>query len=143
MAMPRKIKVEFGEVFPYGAFAMSGAEVSQVRDFDRSTKDKPVYATDEDSGLPVWTIEVPDADPEARKAARQIAVKVLAKVQPVLPDAPVPGMPFIPVEFEGMTATAYVSDSNGRPRLAWSFRATGVRAPKNMPAPPPASQKQS
>jgi hypothetical protein len=43
------------------------------------------------------------------------------------------GLPFTPVEFDGMTATPYVSDSNGRPRLAWSFRAMAVRAPKNAP----------
>ena len=138
MAMPRRIKVEFGEVFPYGVFAVSG--FSQVRDFDRSTKDKPVYATDDDSGLSVWSVDVMDGDPEARKADRQFSMKVLAKVQPVLPDAPIPGMPFIPVEFDGLTATAYVAEGNGRPRLAWSFRATGVRAPKNVPTPPPAKQ---
>jgi hypothetical protein len=131
MAMPRKIMVEFGEVFPHGVYAVS--EVSQVRDFDRSTKDRPVFATDEESGLLVWSVDVMDGDPEARKADRQFSVKILAKQQPVLPPA-MPGLPFTPVEFEGLTATPYVSDSNGRARLAWSFRAIGVRAPKNSPA---------
>ena len=133
MAMPKRIRVEFGEVFPHGVFAVS--EVTQVRDFDRSTKDKPVYATDEDSGLSVWAVDVMDGDPEARKADRQFTVKLLAKVQPVLPNAPIPGMPFTPVEFDGLTATPYVTETgNGRSRLAWSFRASGVRAPKNAPA---------
>jgi hypothetical protein len=131
MAMPKRIRVEFGEVFPFGVYAVS--EVSQVRDFDRSTKDKPVYATDEDSGLSVWSVDVMDGDPEARKADRQLSVKLLAKVQPVLPDT-IAGLPFRPVEFEGLTATPYVAETgNGRARLAWSFRATGVRAPKNAP----------
>lgn len=130
MAMPRKLSIQFGEVFPYGVYAVS--EVSQVRDFDRSTKDRPVFSVDEETGLSVWSVDVMDGDPEARKADRQISIKLLAKVQPVLPP-PMPGVPFTPVEFEGMTATPYVSDSNGRPRLAWSFRATGVRAPKNAP----------
>jgi hypothetical protein len=129
--MPRKLEIDFGAVFPYGAFAVS--EVTQVRDFDRSTKDKPVYSVDEESGLSVWSVDVLDADPEARKADRTLSIKILAKVQPVLPE-PMPGLPFTPVEFEGLTATAYVSDSNGRPRLAWSFRAQGVRAPKRAAA---------
>jgi hypothetical protein len=127
MAMPRKINIQFGEVFPHGVYAVS--EVTQVRDFDRSTKDRPVYSVDEDSGLNVWSVDVMDGDPEARKADRQLSIKILAKQQPVLP--PSNGMPFTPVEFDGMTATPYVSDSNGRPRLAWSFRAMAVRAPKN------------
>jgi hypothetical protein len=131
MAMPRKLQIEFGAVFPYGAFAVS--EVTQVRDFDRSTKERPVFSIDEESGLSIWSVDVLDGDPEARKADRTVSVKILAKQQPVLP-ASMPGMPFTPVEFEGLTATPYVSDSNGRARLAWSYRATGVKAPKNGPA---------
>jgi hypothetical protein len=129
MAMPRKINIQFGEVFPHGVYAVS--EVTQVRDFDRSTKDRAVYSVDEDSGLDVWSVDVMDADPEARKADRQLSIKILAKQKPVLPSSN--GLPFTPVEFDGMTATPYVSDSNGRPRLAWSFRAMAVRAPKNAP----------
>ncbi|MFF0339673.1 hypothetical protein [Kribbella sp. NPDC004875] len=90
-----------------------------------------MYSVDEDSGLNVWSVDVMDGDPEARKADRQLSIKILSKQQPVLP--PSNGLPFTPVEFEGMTATPYVSDSNGRPRLAWSFRAMAVRAPKNAP----------
>ncbi|MEU4192759.1 hypothetical protein AB0E69_12730 [Kribbella sp. NPDC026611] len=130
MAMPRKLTVEFGAVFPYGVFAVS--EVTQVRDFDRSTKDRPVYSVDEETGLNVWSVDVLDGDPEARKADRSLSVKILSLQQPVLPP-PMPGVPFTPVEFEGLTATPYVSDSNGRARLAWSFRAKGVKAPKNAP----------
>jgi hypothetical protein len=132
MGMPRKIKVTFDDAFPYGAYAVSA--VTQVRDFDRSTKDHAVYSTDEDSGLPIWSVDVMDGDPDARKADRTVSVKILAKVQPVLPAA-TPGSPFTPVVFEGMTATPYVSENgNGRARLAWSFRATEVRAPRNASA---------
>lgn len=127
MAMPRKIVIEFEEAFPHGAYAVS--EVTQVRDFDRSTKDVPVFSTDQESGLLVWSVDVMDADPEARKADRTVSVKILAPHKPVLP-SPMPGLPFTPVEFEDLTATPYVSDSNGRPRLAWSFRARAVKAPK-------------
>ena len=91
MAMPRKIKVTFDDVFPYGAYAVSA--VTQVRDFDRSTKERPVYATDEETGLPIWSVDVMDGDPDARKADRTVSIKILAKVQPVLPAA-TPGSPF-------------------------------------------------
>src|SRR6266545_5285428 len=106
MAMPRKINIQFGEVFPHGVYAVS--EVTQVRDFDRSTKDRPVYSVDEETGLSVWSVDVLDGDPEARKADRSLSVKILSRQQPVLPQ-PMPGMPFTPVEFEGLTATPYVS----------------------------------
>ncbi|MEV4261266.1 plasmid replication, integration and excision activator [Kribbella sp. NPDC049584] len=129
MAMPRKINIQFGEVFPHGVYAVS--EVTQVRDFDRSTKDRPVYSVDEDSGLNVWSVDVMDGDPEARKADRQLSIKILSTQKPVLPSSN--GLPFTPVEFDGLTATPYVAENGGRPRLAWSFRATGVRAPKNAP----------
>ncbi|WP_406113800.1 hypothetical protein [Kitasatospora purpeofusca] len=49
----------------------------------------------------------------------------MAPVLPVLPDA-APGLPFRPVEFDGLTVTAYVNNSG---RVAYSFKATGVRAP--------------
>jgi len=127
MAMPRRIKVDFGDVFPYGVFAVS--EVTLLRDFDRSSKDREVQAVDEDSGLLVWTVDVLDGDPAARKADRQFSMRIAAKVCPSLPP-PVADLPFRPVEFEGLTATPYVSENGaGRARLAWSFRATGVRAP--------------
>ena len=90
MAMPRKIRVEFSEVFPHGMYAVSA--VTQVTDFEKSTQDKPVYATDEETGLLVWQVDVMDGDPEARKADRQISIKILAKQQPVLP--PSNGLPF-------------------------------------------------
>ena len=64
-----------------------------------------------------------DADPQARdKTAR---VKVAAADQPVLPAAPA-GMPFVPVEFTGLTVTPYVNQGG---RLAYSLKATGVRVP--------------
>ncbi|GAB3916452.1 hypothetical protein GCM10029976_078340 [Kribbella albertanoniae] len=128
MAMPRKIKVTCDDVFPYGVYAVSA--VTQVKDFDRSTKEKPVYSIDEETGLSIWSVDVMDGDIDARKADKTVSVKILAKVQPVLPPM-APGQPFTAVVFEGMTATPYVAENNGRPRLAWSFRATEVRAPRN------------
>src|SRR5690242_13533362 len=104
MVMPRKVPVEFDLVFPYGAYAVG--EVTRVKDYDKSTAETPVFATDPDTELPVWTVDVVDADPEAKKSNRTVSVKIAARVQPVLPEAAAEGVPFRPVEFDKMTATA-------------------------------------
>jgi hypothetical protein len=122
VALQGPIPVEFGVVFPHGAFAAGTFE--PVRDFDRSEGDRFVQQADKASGLPLWSVEVIDADPEAR--TRTIKVKVASEVQPVLPPVSA-GLPFVPVEFIGLTVTPYVNQSTGR--LAHSFKATGVRAP--------------
>ena len=128
MAMPRKIPVEFGVAFPHGAYAV--AEVQPVRDYDKSTREKLVQAVDPDTGLLLWSVEVVDGDPEAKKSNRTMAVKITAKVQPVLPEA-LAGLPFTPVEFDNLTATAYIEESGDFSRVAWSLRAGDVRAPAN------------
>ena len=130
MALQGPIPVEFGTVFPAGAFAAGAIEM--VRDFDRSSGDRVVQQNDKHTGLPLWVVEVIDADPGARQ--RTVKVKVAAQVQPVLP-APAPGSPFTAVELEGMTVTPYVDtgrcQGKGRcgGRQAYSLKATGVRAP--------------
>lgn len=130
MAIKGAIPMTHDDVFPYGCYGVG--EVQAQRDFDRSTKDQAVQAVDRDTGVLVWTVDVIDADPEARE--RTVRVKLLAPVQPVPPEA-MPGAPFRPVEFEGLTATPYVATTGlGRSRLAWSFRATGMRAPGRVPA---------
>jgi hypothetical protein len=130
MAIKGAIPMTQGDVFPYGCYGVG--EVQTMRDFDRSTKDQAVQAVDRDTGLLVWTVDVIDADPEARE--RTVRVKLLAPVQPVPPEA-AEGVPFRPVEFDGLTATPYVATTaSGRARLAWSFRATGMRAPGRVPA---------
>ena len=73
--------------------------------------------------MPLWVIEVIDPDPQAR--TRAVKVKVAAQVQPVIPAGP-PGSPFAPVEFTGLTVTPYVNQAG---RLAYSIKATGIRAP--------------
>ena len=132
MAFQSQIPIEFGMVFPRGAYAAGGIEV--VRDFDRSSGDRVVQQADKHSGLPLWVVEVIDADPDARQ--RMVKVKIAAQVQPVLP-SPAPGSPFTAVEFDGMTATPYVDTSRCHAkdtgkcgaRQAYSLKATGVRAP--------------
>jgi hypothetical protein len=141
MSLQGQISVQFGAVFPDGAYAAGGIEM--VRDFDRSTADRLVQQADKDTGLPLWVVEVIDAQETARQ--RTVKVKIAAQVQPVLPP-PAPGSPFTAVEFDGMTATPWVDSSrcpgDGKhkcaARLAYSFKATGVRAPSrgiSRPAP--------
>lgn len=131
MALQGPIPVEFGMVFPAGAYA--AGKVEMVRDFDRSSGDRVVQQVDKQSGLPLWVVEVIDADEAARQ--RTVKVKVASPVQPVLP-APAAGSPFTAVEFEGLMVTPYVDtgrcQGNGKKcggRQAYSLKATGVRAP--------------
>jgi hypothetical protein len=129
MAIRGAIPMTNEDAFAYGTFMLGGVE--PMRDFDRSTREQAVQAVDRDTGELVWTVDVVDADPEARE--RTVRVKITAPVQPVPPET-LPGVPFRPVEFEGLTATPYVTTTaSGRGKLAWSFRATGMRAPKGAP----------
>ncbi|PRX92127.1 plasmid replication, integration and excision activator [Allonocardiopsis opalescens] len=120
MAIQGPVPVEFGFVFPHGAYALG---VEAVTDFE--TKRPQI---DKATGLPVWAVEVIDADPNARGKAKSVKVKVAAEVCPTLPDE-VGGLPFRPVEFEQMTVTPYVEEVGSRSRVAYSLRARGVRAP--------------
>lgn len=135
MAHLGPFSVEFGTVFPSGAYAAGGVE--KVRDFDRSSGDRVFQQSDKHSGLPLWVIEVIDADPEARQ--RMVKVKVASEYQPTLPN-PVSGSPFVAIEFEGMTAMPYVDSGRCQgkgkcaARMAYSLKATGVRAPSRLPS---------
>ncbi|WP_224387531.1 plasmid replication, integration and excision activator [Pseudonocardia sp. ICBG1293] len=126
MARSNRFVVAMGDVFPQGAFIVS--EVEAVRDFDKSSPGRPVQQVDKESGLPVWSVSVLDADPEARRSEKTVVVKIAASHQPVPPEAAA-GLPFRPVEFDGLTVAPYVQETGGRPRVAYSFRAAGMRAP--------------
>ncbi|WP_053205661.1 hypothetical protein [Jiangella muralis] len=126
MALQGRIPVTHEMVFPHGA--MVRGEATQVDNFDQSTKDNRVQEIDKVTGLRVWQVRVEDMDPEVRKGQETITVKILADVCPTLPDT-IHGLPFRPVEFTGMTVTPYVEEGRGRPRMAYSYRATGVQAP--------------
>src|SRR5215475_13682974 len=144
MALQGPIPIEFGIVFPHGAYAAGGIEM--VRDFDRSSGDRVVQQADKHTGLPLWVVEVIDADPDARQ--RTVKVKIAAQVQPVLPPA-APGSPFTAVEFDGLTVTPYPDGSRchggGKnkcaARQAYSLKATGVRAPSRGIGRPAAEHK--
>ena len=129
MAIKNKFPVAMGDVFPHGAFVVS--EVEPVRDFDKSAPGRPVQQNDKESGLPVWSVSVLDADPEARRADKTVTVKIAATHQPVPPEAAA-GLPFRPVEFDGLTVTPYVQENGSRPRVAFSFRAAAMRAPAHQ-----------
>jgi hypothetical protein len=119
VALQGPIPIDFGLVFPRGAYASGGTE--PVRDFDASKDGRFVQSKDKTSGLPVWQVEVIDADPEAR--VRTLKVKIAAEEQPGIPHGTA-GQPFVAVEFTGLTVTPYVNQAG---RLAYSLKAAGVR----------------
>jgi hypothetical protein len=124
VAINGKFRVSMEDVFSHGAYVVS--DVEPVRDFDKSTRERMVQALDRESGLPMWSVSVLDADPDARKSDKTVTVKIAAQYQPVPPEASGP-MPFPAVEFDGLTVTPYLDDKRGR--IAYSFRAQSMRAP--------------
>jgi len=118
MAIQGPFKVECSDVFPHGV-GVVGA-VTQLVDFDRSSKETKVQQLDKESGLPVWTVDVMDFDPEARE--RTFKVKITAPVQPVPP-----------VLLEGLLIMPYLKETgSGRARVAYSLRASGLAAPRSV-----------
>lgn len=125
MAVQGPFKVECREVFPHGV-GIVGAVSEQV-DFDRSTRENRVQMLDKDTGLPVWVVDVMDFDPEARE--RTFKVKISASVQPIPPDA-IDGVPVRPVHLDGLMVMPYMKEvGNGRSKVAYSLRATGMSSP--------------
>jgi hypothetical protein len=120
--IPTRFPVEFGEVFPFGAFVL-GVEPSMAFSADASVP--KVQERDKETGQLVWVVRALDANEEAAKFGAEFKVKVTADHQPV-PPAKIAGFPFAPVEFDGLTITPY---ANNKGRIAHSFRATGLRAP--------------
>lgn len=120
MAIPGgyRFAVPFDDVFPEGAYVLG---VEQAFDWDKSGNKTP--AKDVVSGKLVWNVQV--TDPSAKGKNTGVVVKIAADVQPVPPET-VPGLPFRPVIFDGLTATAY--EQNGR--VQFSLRAKGMRAPE-------------
>ena len=127
MVMPRRIPIEFNVVFPHGGYLVG--EVTPVSDFDRSTADNKVQQVDADTQLPLWQVEMVDADPEAKKSTRTVNVKIAAKVQPV-PPANESGTPFTPVVLNNLVAVPYIENvTETFNRIAWSYRAESLAAP--------------
>lgn len=142
MAMQKRFPVRFEDVFPRGAFLVS--EVEAVLDFNtpqRGDGSRP-QQFDKDSGLPLWSVQVLDADELAGKKDKTVSVKIAAPHQPVPPTNDT-AFPFTPVEFVGLTALAWVDDSGSRPRIAWSFKADGLCAPVQAKKSSPGSSSAS
>jgi hypothetical protein len=116
-----RFKVTMAEVFPAGCVLVP-ASITEAQDFDERTGRRSP-AKDKVTGQRVWSCRVMDMDPELDGRSREVAVKILADVQPVPPT----GSPFEPVEFDCMTVTPYTNDKG---RMAYSFRATAITAPK-------------
>lgn len=110
------------------AYAMGVPEAE--KDWDRSSPTKFVQKVDPSTGLKVWTVVV--ADPGA---AIQRKIKILCDDEPVLPEPP-EGMPFVAVEFVGLSVRPWLNDGRCKPgagkrcgcRVELSIRARGVRA---------------
>jgi hypothetical protein len=127
-----RFPVSMRDVFAHGLFAMG---VEQAMDYDEKTgRQSPTK--DKQTGDLVWTVTCIDRDPEIR-GTREVKIKVLGPHMPALPAELVPNSGIRPIEFTGLTVTAYVSDNGRRARLAFSFRATGVHAQGKAPADPP------
>jgi hypothetical protein len=120
--IPTRFPVDFGDVFPYGVFIL-GVEPSFEFQDDRNAPKR--QERDKETNQPVWTVRALDANEEAARFGAEFKVKITAPHQPV-PPAKTPGFPYAPAEFDGLTLTPY---ANARGRVAYSFRATGMRAP--------------
>ncbi|MEV4065695.1 plasmid replication, integration and excision activator [Nonomuraea dietziae] len=128
-----RFKVRFEDVSPAGCVLVPGS-IAQGEDYDeKSGKRSP--PKDKVTGGRVWTCRVLDMDPELGARSREVAVEILADVQPVPPT----GQMFEQVEFTDMTVTPYLNEKTRR--LAYSFRASGmVKANGFKSAPAPASK---
>ena len=125
-----RFAVAMDEVFPYGVYAMG---VEQAQDYDEKTGRRSP-SKDKQTGELVWTVTVMDRDPEAR--TKEVKVKVLAPVQPVLPEEIAPGTGLHACRFEGLTITPYIVDGpvGRRAKLGYSLRATAVLPMGKAPA---------
>ncbi|AMU20018.1 hypothetical protein [Mycobacteroides abscessus] len=126
MSIPKWLQIGHDQVFSLGAFLVS--EVTPMIDFDKSSGENRVQARDRDIGLPMWQVEVLDGDPAAPKRSRTVTVKFASPTQPSAP-ANSSGTPFTPVFFDGLMVLPYVEKSGDFSRIAWSFRASDMRAP--------------
>ena len=123
MALQSAIPVDFAAYFPAGAFMVG--EVERVIDWTEDGK-QAGQQHDKATGKPVWSVRVIDADPNARKGQNEVTVKIASATEPT-PPPEAAGLPFRPVAFDDLSVTPYVKENGGRPRVAFSLRATGMK----------------
>lgn len=124
MALKSAIPVDFDTFFPHGAYVVGEVEpvAKWSDDGERQGQD-----LDKITGHPVWRVRVIDADPEARKGQAELTVKIASVTEPQLPPE-LNGLPFRPAIFDGLSITPYVPDGQGRGRVAYSLRASAMKA---------------
>src|SRR5918993_222198 len=124
MAINGAIRVDFGEIYPHGAFSVS--DVEEARDWDRSTRENHVQQLVRDEeGNPVlvdglevrvWQLQVMDGDPSVSMAQKMTVVRIASPRRPVAPATP--------------AGQAGGPGGGGRPaRPGFRFRAQGSAAP--------------
>jgi hypothetical protein len=106
-------------VFPHGCHLLPDS-IAEAMDYDEKTKTRRP-AVDKVTGKRVWQCRVQDMDPDLAGRSRETVVKILSDQMPVPPTRAL----FEAVEFDGLQVTPYVTD---RGRLAYSLRATGIKA---------------
>ena len=119
-----RFAVSMADVFPDGCALVPGS-ISEAQDYDEKTKTRHP-AKDKVTGTRVFQCRVVDMDQELEGRSRETVVKILTDYQPVPPGR----APFEQVEFDGLTVTPYVNDKN---RMAYSLRATSIRAARPAP----------
>jgi hypothetical protein len=144
-----KFSSSMEQLMPFGAWLVSGVE--PIKDFDASGpgSEQFVQARDKETGTALWSVTVQSGDLENAPAwLHRLKVKIVADVRPELPPV-MPGTPFRPVYLEGLVVVPYMDDKTCTPpepgrrhrcraKVAYSVRASGIRAPKTNERPAPA-----
>ena len=120
-----RFAVSMADVFPDGCYLVPDS-FSEVQDYDEKTKHRSP-SVDKVTGKRVFQCRVVDMDQELEGRPRETVVKIIADYMPVNPTKAA----FEAVEFEGLTVTPYINDKN---RMAYSLRATAIRAARPAPA---------
>jgi hypothetical protein len=90
------------DLFPDGARLVPDS-TTEAMDFDDKTRAR-TPSKDNVTGQRMWQCRVMDMDAALAGRSREVAVKILAEVGPVPPT----GVPFEPVELDGLQVTPYV-----------------------------------
>jgi len=129
-----RLHVSMQDVFPHGCHLVPESIV-EAQDYDENTGRRSP-AVDKHTGQRVFSCRVMDMDPELEGRSRETVVKILADRMPVPPTR----APFELVEFEGLQVTPYVDSGRCQgkgkcqARIAFSLRATGMKAARPAPA---------